>query len=99
MRAAGMDIHRETPATITPNKRFFHHTPQEPKNKKSQRLNIRNPPTVTPILDDAEVKRRTGFPTQQHLLLYIFIICNGDINIMTENRTVLTWYKTWFMYF
>lgn len=64
-----------------------------PNQRKDRHENVRDPPKVTPLLDanaDEEVKRRTGFPTMQHLLAYIFVVCNGDFDVMTERRTILT---------
>ena len=64
-----------------------------------QHNHVKDPPIVTPQEEDDEVQRRTGFPTQKHLLTYIFILCNGDIDIIIDCPTVLTWYEKWFAHF
>jgi hypothetical protein len=50
-------------------------------------------------MSDSEVKRRTGFPCEMALLSYMFIVCNGDIDIIKERKTSLTWYEEWFLHF
>ena len=54
---------------------------------------------MTLSIDDDEVKRRTGFPTLAALLTYIFIVCNGDINLIMRRDTSLTWFEEWFLHF
>ena len=95
-RAVGMDVHQELPSFVNPNK-FFTSTPQPPKKKKKKKdgkemkprhENVNDPPIFTPSsLSDADVQRRTGFPTMNHLLSYIFIICNGETDVILERWT------------
>ena len=56
-------------------------------------------PSVYLGMSDSEVKRQTGFPREIALLSYIFIVCNGDISIIKERKTSLTWYEEWFLHF
>lgn len=104
-RAIGMDVHNELPEFITP-KKFSTQTPQKPKKKKQRRgekkerhEHVNDPPKVNLCIQDRDVQRRTGFPTLEHLLSYIFIVCNGEVDVITERRTVLTWFEEWFMHF
>ena len=42
---------------------------------------------------DAEIKRRTNFKSEEELLSFIIIVCNGDAKTMTNSCSgVLTWY-------
>ena len=50
-------------------------------------------------MSDEEVQERTGFSSKADLLAYIFVVCNGDIDLITKKHTVLTWYEAWFMHF
>ena len=46
------------------------------------------------------MKRKTGFDTEKDLLIFIIIVCNGDMNLLlkrTENST-LTWYEEWYVF-
>lgn len=45
---------------------------------------------------NSEVKRRTGFTSQEAMLSYIFVVCNGDGNIIKRCMSSLTWYEEWF---
>ena len=56
-------------------------------------------PKVTLDISDADVHRRTGFKTKDHLLTYIIVVCNGDILKITRRRTVLTWFEEWCAHF
>ena len=50
---------------------------------------------------DRRIKRKTGFDTEEDLLSFIFIACNGDIERIkgkTKGST-LTWYEDWFCFF
>ncbi|EJK73946.1 hypothetical protein THAOC_04409, partial [Thalassiosira oceanica] len=48
--------------------------------KKSYKKYSQYAPKVTLDISDAEVHRRTGFKTRDHLLTYVFVVCNGDIS-------------------
>lgn len=55
-------------------------------------------PTVQPGLGDEEVTRRTGFPSEYTMLVYIFTVCNGDFSIIGSTNSTMTWYEEWFHY-
>jgi hypothetical protein len=102
-RAAGLDVHQNAPSNQ------FNITPLPTKKKKKlkkdgtemkpRHYHARDPPKVSLDLPDSDVKRRTGHPTMGCLLSYIFIVCNGDVEVMTKRRTVLSWFEAWFMHF
>merc|ERR1712168_1700559 len=56
-------------------------------------------PYVKSGLQDSEIKRRTGFYSEQYLLGFITVICDGDSSIISQTHSSLTWYEEWFMYF
>ena len=58
-----------------------------------------DPPVVRPGLPNSEVKRRTGFPSEEIMLSFIITVCNGDLNTIKQKHTCLTWYEEWFLYF
>jgi hypothetical protein len=33
------------------------------------------------------------------MLTYIFIVCNGDAELVKQQHTPLTWYEEWFFHF
>ena len=46
-----------------------------------------------------EIKRRTGFLSEQHLLSHVVLVCNGDLELMFKSKSKLTWYEECFLYF
>jgi len=46
-----------------------------------------------------EVKQRTGFLSMSMLLSFIFVACDGDINLIQKRCSPLTWLEEWFFYF
>ena len=57
-------------------------------------------PIVRPLtLSDKEIKRRTGFRNEKDMLVYIFIICNGNMKKLVHTSSALTWYEEWFFFF
>ena len=95
-RAAGLDTSTSTPLPSGRNKAF---KKEITSKKHPQPDHSKDAPVVTPQLSDKEVKRRTGFNTQEDLLTYIFVVCNGDVDKITKGETVLTWYEKWFCHF
>jgi hypothetical protein len=74
---------------------FFHANPLRILTYK----NIKeDEPVVMLGMSDEEVKRLTGFPDEEGLLAYIFVICNGDINTINIRSSSLTWYEEWFLH-
>lgn len=59
-------------------------------------MNTSSEPKVDLTIDDDEVKRRTGFLSRDIMLIYIFIVCNGDVNVILSRSTSLTWFEEWF---
>ena len=99
-RAAGIQFDtRRSPPTKAPDKRFFHGTSRINKWNKPKTMAANQPPKVAPGLSDDEVKRRTGFPTEGAMLSYIFIVCNGDVELVQQRHSSLTWYEEWFFHF
>ena len=80
---------------------FFSSEKTQPRSKKPRVAGVTatEQPKVTLSIEDDEVKRRTGFPTLAALLTYIFIVCNGDINLIMRRDSSLTWFEEWFLHF
>ena len=57
------------------------------------------PPCITMLTSDREVKRRTGYSSMKHMLAAIIIFTNGDAERMRKWSTPLTWLEEWFLYF
>ncbi len=77
-------------------KRCFVHTDMV---KKQFARPCEKDPLIHHGTPNSEVKRRTGFPSQKALLLYIFIVCNGDVDTIKHCLLSLTWYEECFMHF
>ena len=56
-------------------------------------------PHVMPGTVDTEVKRKTGFISESHMLSFALIICNGDLDLMFSSKSKLTWHEEWFLHF
>ena len=56
-------------------------------------------PQVFPGLNAAEVKRRTNFVDESQFLLFICVVCNCDIDIVTSVSSPMTWYEEWLFVF
>ena len=59
-------------------------------------MNTSSEPIVDLTIDDDEVKRRTGFISRDIMMIYIFIVCNGDVNVILSRSASLTWFEEWF---
>jgi hypothetical protein len=59
-------------------------------------MNTSSESIVDLTIDDDVVKQRTGFIGQDSMLIYIFIVCNGDVNVILSRSTSLTWFEEWF---
>ena len=98
-QAAGMVTQKGNSESIKkPNRCFFH---CDPIKHATARIHFEEDhiPSVYLGMPDNEVKRRTGFPSEISLLSYMFIVCNGDIDVIKERKTSLTWYEEWFLHF
>ena len=73
-------------------------TATEPPEKKNNR-SWNSPPKVTLDMRPIEVKHRTGFMSMPVLLCFVFVLCEGDIELMLKRFTPLTWLEEWFFYF
>lgn len=98
-RAAGLHTHLSNPSSSRVGMKFFQaerrpHSQMKPRNMSANKL-----PFATLNLSDAEVKRRTGYPTMAALLSYLFIVCDGDVDLLQLRNTSLTWFEEWFMHF
>lgn len=56
-------------------------------------------PAVVFALDAATVKKDTGFANMLMLLRFVLVVCNGDIEVVTNRATSITWLEEWFLYF
>ena len=92
--AAGISIDtRLSPPVQTTGKHFFNYSIKPSSRIKTKQYAANKPPIVVPGVPDSEVKRRTGFPTEGAMLSYIFLVCNGDAELVKKWRTSLTWYE------
>ena len=83
----------------SPTRKYSIPSKAEPISNKREYI-FRDEPRCKPSdYSDEEVKRRTGFVSKDDMLLYITILCNGDLTKMRENSSSLTWYEEWFFYF
>ncbi len=68
--------------------------------KKAKEISMRTiDPVVCPGLSKKEIKRRTGFKSEIDMFKFIGVICNGDIEKMTQTTSNLTWYEEWMLFF
>ena len=57
-------------------------------------------PFVCPgLLSNAEVKRRTGFTNEKQMMAFLLIVCNGDLKVVCETTSHMTWCEEWVFYF
>ena len=77
----------------------------EIQNTTTRHYNLKNDsfkrsrkPHVTPGNMDDEIKRRTGFLSEKHMLLYSALLCNENLEEMLKYNSKLTWYEEWFMF-
>lgn len=96
-RAAALDCHMTDPSLPPSDRTFFQ--AKLKSNPGTYDLIANSPPLVHLEIDDDEVKRRTGFVSLNAMLRYIFIVCNGDIDVMMKRCTSLTWFEEWFLHF
>ena len=66
--------------------------------KKSTAVDV--PPVIDPnTISDHEVQVCSGFCSLLLLLCYIAVVCDGNILMMVEMTTCLTWFEEWFFFF
>lgn len=99
-RVAGLVPETPMPVDHPTQKRKFKLLQAEPIIVKGHsNLAANQPPSVTPEVTAAEIKRLTGFPSVECMLGYIITITNGDIDLMRKRCSSLTWFEEWFRYF
>ena len=105
-REAGLPCDsRVCPPVKTPNKTFFNAeariTPRsKTEHKHKQKSYAANQSTKVRLgWDDSEVKRRTGFKSESMMLAYIFVVCGGEVDLIRQRCSSLTWYEEWFFHF
>lgn len=98
LNASGMDIIRgNAKSVVVESKGFFHCNVIRSAN--ARHFAADEWPVISLGESNKEVKRRTGFPTEKALLSYVFVVCNGDIDVIKQRRSSLTWYEEWFLHF
>ena len=50
-------------------------------------------------VEDKTIHRITGFSSLVTMLAIIAILCNGEIKVITQTTTTLTWFEELFLYF
>mmetsp|Transcript_2837 Transcript_2837/g.5151 ORF Transcript_2837/g.5151 Transcript_2837/m.5151 type:complete len:263 (-) Transcript_2837:324-1112(-) len=98
-RAAELHTHLANPSIPHPADRFFQTEQQQHSNMKPRNMTADQLPVADLNLSDDEVQRRTGFPTLFALLTYLFIVCDGDVELLQQRNSSLTWFEEWFMHF
>ena len=58
-------------------------------------------PAVVPKAQSCdEIKRKTGFVSEEAMMRFIIIVCNADETLIEETTSnELTWFEEWFLYF
>jgi len=96
LKAAGLDVHLPAiPAAPGLAKRSAARV-KEVKGSKKELV----PPKVDPVTTtDGAIQQLTGFVSMFALLAFILVVCNGDVDVMLESCTELTWFEEWVLYF
>ena len=55
-------------------------------------------PVVQLGMNFDDVKHRTGFRSESMLLAFVFLVCEGDADLIRRRSTPLTWYEEWFFF-
>lgn len=96
---AGMSTPKGNAASLKKQGRHFFRCDPIKRDVDERKNTVDSDPSVYLGMPDNEVKRRTGFPSEIALLSYIFVVCNGNIDIIKKRATSLTWYEEWFLHF
>ena len=49
---------------------------------------------------NTDIKATTNFKSEQEMMAFIILVCNGDWDIMTTSvMGIMTWYEEWQFYF
>jgi hypothetical protein len=91
-------VYRNT-STFAPERLEFDSAPAVRTVSITASKQIDREPYVKPGMVASEIKRRTGFNSEEMLLAFVAVVCNGDASIIKESFSTLTWYEEWFLYF
>jgi hypothetical protein len=71
------------------------------QKEKKEKLRLQETRTIVKLDDliPSEVKRRTGFRDLPSLLCYAMVVCNGDVELLLQTSSKLTWLEEWLFYF
>jgi hypothetical protein len=78
-----------------------HRTPSKPRRLGGIRDEITEKKKVIvsfETLTDRRVKIQTGFPSILAMLAFISVVCNGNIDEITNTTSTLTWLEEWYLY-
>ena len=64
------------------------------QEKKKERTNIK-----LGELEDEHIKNDTGFRSKLILICYIIVVCDGNIEVMCNTITKMTWLEEWYFVF
>ena len=93
----GIDLDNKNIGGIKEGVSFFRTTVEKFKKNRAGGDMIK--PKVLPgKIENLEVKRRTNFGSEAEMLLFVFVVCNGDVDVMTGVQSSMTWYEEWFLY-
>jgi hypothetical protein len=73
-----------------------------PQKEIQDKVRLQETQTCGLKLDDlipSEVKRRTGFRDLPSILSYAMVVCNGDVELLLQTSSKLTWLEEWLFYF
>ena len=84
-----------------PTKRKLSGDDSQPKKVWNEygRKDILPPKFLPSTMKTKDVKRKTGFKDVETLLAYAIVVCNGDLNLLQNRCSILTWFEEWVLYF
>ncbi len=86
-----------SPKIIQMYKHFLWSEPQ-PSISLLQDCFANHAPTVSLGMPNNEIQQQSGFHTEECMLLYIFVACDGDPDIISARSSSLSWYQEWFLH-
>ena len=71
------------------------------KNQRQRKRWSAQGPAVRPgEKSNKDIKVSTNFESENEMMVYIILVCNGDWERMTESVTgIMTWFEEWYFYF
>lgn len=103
-KEAGLKLDfNESPVKTPHGEKFFYSEPITPKSnekKKGEKINFvaLGNPVVNLGTSSDDMQHRTGFQSEAHFLAFIFLICEGNGDLIRRRSTPLTWYEEWFFF-